>query len=237
MKTQLLTLVLGVGLVGWISPAFQAPPQLNPLAEAIELTPPRMGSFVRQSQTWKIRFSAGHIEDGALYSNAELPEVPIQLDFYRGLNKDHNGLVCYLAQGETLLWIHTRSMSHHGQDITMQWGLTRSEDQLRLTAVTVCGPNRCHAPARPTQWSLNIQHVLGLGKTAPGPPNPSPDPQDARGDSIDRSRGLVPMSIVITQRFSAGQQERVQQLLQDRLQLFLEAFDFDSVMQLARLQD
>jgi hypothetical protein len=222
MILKFLTLVILVASAWWCLPQPASRPGSNPLADAIDLVPLRIGSFQRQSQIWKIDRSDGAIEEGAMYAKVSEPEHAIQLDFYRAYNKAHNGLLCYLGQGETLLWTQSMVLNHKHHAIQLLLGMTQSDHRLRLTAATECFAEHCHEEFLPTQWSVH---------TTPG------WFWSDSGVELKPTAGLVPMSIVLQQSFSEGQQAHIQHAMMQRLQAFLDAFDFAPVMALAQHQN
>lgn len=223
MKLKLLALALFVGMLWWLAPTPYSKSS-NPLAQAIDLTPASMGLFKRQDQTWRILRKDGSIEEGAMYALPDHPEASIQLDFYRQFNKEHNGLLCYLLQGETLVWTQTFVTYMHQQKITLLLGLTQSDNQLRLTAVTECYSDACIELDVSSAWTIKL-----------APDSPAATGTLARSNQA--SKGVVPMSVVITQPYAAGQAQHVEQQLVTVMHSFLKSFDFQTVMQLAEYQN
>jgi hypothetical protein len=201
----------------------------NALADQIELTPLKVGSFERTEPHWHIVGDDGTVEEGSMYALKSAGTKPtslgnqVQLDFYRAHNRRHNGLSCYIGRGEILLWTHALSLKVNKQNIQVALGLTQTDRQLRLTAATECYANGCYETPLETKWGVNFSPTSPLYKYENEP--------KAHG------KGIVPMSVVITADFDEMTRSQVEVNLLAQMDNFLDSFDFSSVKKLASLQD
>ena len=218
MKLKIIALILLIGFIGYHqSPIFVAS-SIQTAANELQIVPTRIGRFVRTEKQWKIIRDDGVIEEGAMYSDdahgsKTLDGAPVQLDFYRAYNKPHNGLLCYIGQGERLLWTRHFILQNPNQSIRFLIGLTESDGQLRLTAATECDSDHCDEESFDKEWHFR---------------RPS-----AHQRSIE---GIVPMSVVIIQPTAGANPVQVERELIEKMNSFLDAFDFDPIFALARSQ-
>ena len=106
MNAKLLALLLLV-MSGWILWGQRPQPQPRAL-NALAFAPERVGPYQATTERW---LTIGEV--GARYRRAEAPAASlIQLDFHHNTLTPHNGLICYLAQGESLRWQRLRYISH-----------------------------------------------------------------------------------------------------------------------------
>jgi len=218
MNAKLATLALGVlvfaGLHRITAPHTFWTNQAE-TAGSINLLPAAIGSasIVRQ---WNNVRSQQVIEQGALYASNDPADTPVQLDFFKGNPDTHNGVICYLFQGEALLWQHLETVPTAGKPVIFDLGLTRAGQQLRLVAATECTAQGCTEQPVPvndyfwTQWSLK-------NLTQPRTP-------------------VVPMSIVLTRPIGAGGLEATQSQLLTAFYHATAQLDLSPVQQLAAAQ-
>lgn len=231
-----MMLALGVALLWRVNSPIQvvsdnAAETNRALADAIQLAPAEIAGFERTEPHWRNLHEDGSVEEGSMYKAkrgiipTSAAEPNIQLDFYRAYNNRHNGQLCYLLQGETLLWTRRQAVQDPKQKTHVLLGLTQSDRQLRLTAATECYAQGCDEMSLGSEWAFN---------SLPG----APLSKDKSELGIhDRGRGIVPMSVVMTTQFDEAHRAEAEQALLTQMNLFLEAFDFEPVKRLAELQN
>jgi hypothetical protein len=158
MYAKLTALALGVLVFGTLHWA-TAPHSVNraDTIDRINLLPANIGSAAIVEK-WNNRQSAQVVEQGARYASNDSADTPVQLDFFKGRPNTHNGIICYLWQGEALLWQRLESVATAGRPAIFDVGLTRAGQQLRLVAATECSAESCTEQPLPvsgylwTQW-------------------------------------------------------------------------------------
>lgn len=218
MNAKLAALALGVLVFGGLHRATVPHSTSANQAETVDsfnLLPATIGSatIVRQ---WNNRQSPQVVEQGALYASNDPTDTPVQMDFFKGRPTTHNGMICYLFQGEVLLWQHLETIPTAGNPAIFDVGLTRADQQLRLIAATECTAQGCAEQPVPvsdyfwTQWSWK-----NLTQTR----NP-----------------VVPMSIVLTRPIGAEGLEATQSQLLTAFYHATAQLDLSPVQQLAAAQ-
>lgn len=181
----------------------------SPEARAVVLVPQTLGGRPVKER-WVNVQRGGVVEDGALFAGvAGAPEV--QLDFYRNRASRHNGALCYMMKGESVVWdrpqvLPTRDGSSQF-DVVLLWG----SSQLRVIAATECTPEGCAET-----------DIAGKG---------------ARLRLQDRGVNVVPVSVALTRPVGAEDDLDAvgDQLLRD-LKAALQETDLAPARQLASLQ-
>lgn len=238
MKAKLAVLALAVALLGWVNwPIFLVADvsgsTKNSLADAVQLVPYEFGDFERTEPHWHIVRNDGAIEEGSIYRikqnkvlekelGALSANSKVQLDFYRAYNKKHNGLMCYIGQGETLRWTRHQSVQDPSLKINVVLGLTQLDRQLRLTAAAECYADSCDETPPETHWGVSFSPWAPLSKD--------------KTVVESQGRGVVPMSVVMTSEFDDTNRAQVEHDLLARMDSFLSTFDFAKVKHLASLQ-
>ena len=139
------------------------------------------------AQRWDNPRPNGTVEQGALYATDGNKVAGIQLDYYRHSPTLHNGIGCYLTQGERLLSQRMTPVRFADSTQEVDLALTRSVDQVRLIAATECGTDACNEQSLP--FGRDFWRSLRL--------------QSKPSTSTAESR--VPVSIVMTAPLAAHQ--------------------------------
>jgi hypothetical protein len=110
-------------------------------ARAVALLPASLGGrHIRER--WSNARPRRSVEEGAVYAGpATLPEV--QLDFYRNSPVRHNGAVCYIVRGETVVWNRLQEVPLRQGTAQVAMLLLRDADGLRIIAATECAADGC----------------------------------------------------------------------------------------------
>lgn len=222
MKTKLIVLaVLVCGL--W---SVHVPISLQTHAGAaaeIPLLPLRIGEFQRTASMWKLKHSSNTSEEGAMYVlPSSATSIPVQLDFFRFSNKPHNGLICYLGQGERLNWLQKKILNASTHPVNVLLAMTESENQLRLVATTECYADHCAEE--------NIQSRLGFSL-----PDFAPLKMLHKG-SVFAPHGVVPLSIVMKADIHGDNRDQLEREMRTQMTAFLDVFDFSQVQRQAAIQ-
>ena len=142
MNTKLAAFVALVVCYGSVSAKYWpiSPDQTAPERADIVLLPQMIGDrqIVRQ---WNNDLESGDIEQGAVYATAK--GTPVQLDFFRTRFHAHNGVACYLSEGESLVEDGLRTLKTSTDGAVFDVALLRSENALRIVAATECAANQC----------------------------------------------------------------------------------------------
>lgn len=182
----------------------------------IRLLQSQVGEYRQTEKSWHNAMGrGGTIEEGAVYSNGA--GVPVQLDFFRHNHEPHNGLGCYLAGGETLLWERMQHLPTLNGNAEFDLGLAQTKGTLRLVAATECRAGGC------SEVPLPMWRQLGDFKKLI--PQLFDDPSGA----------VVPVSIVLT--VPADQRDPALEAdLMRQLQTFIAALDLAPARKLAAIQ-
>lgn len=209
-------------LVAWFkSPVIDPRDQLAEAAR-VQILPSQSGEFHLTDQRWKIQQANGVIEEGGWYEDEVEPasSMPVQLDFYRQASMDHNGLYCYLMQGEKVVRSELVTLSAHNaldtQPVIVLVALTRSESLSRWVLVTECFSQKC--VERSTDFALNFG-ALGW------------DP--ASVFSRHAYEAVVPMSISVSVNTTADTRDILEYKAHQKLLRFAEQFNFSVAQHLA----
>jgi hypothetical protein len=113
----------------------------TPDAAAVALLPATLGGrHIRER--WSNELPRLTVEEGAVYAGpATLPEV--QLVFYRNSPVRHNGTVCYIARGETVVWTRLQEVPLRQGTAQVAMLLLRDADGLRIIAARECAVDGC----------------------------------------------------------------------------------------------
>jgi hypothetical protein len=182
----------------------------------IQLLQPQVGEYRQTEKSWHNAMRGGTIEEGAVYSYGA--GVPVQLDFFRHNHEPHNGLGCYLAGGETLLWERMQHLPTLNGNAEFDLGLAQTKGTLRLVAASECRAHGCSEVPLP-MW----RQFADFKKLIPQLFD------DPTGD-------VVPVSIVLT--VPADQRDPALEAdLMRQLQTFIAALDLAPARKLAAIQD
>ncbi len=201
---------LGLNAAGYVQ--FQP---VRDAGEQIQLLPDQIGNYQRTTDSWRNQVSQGVIENGAVYKDRS--GASVQLDFFRHGSRPHNGLGCYLVQGETLLWERVQNLPTRTGSAEFDLGMAQTRESLRLVAATECRVDGCR------EDSLAIWRKFG-------------DFKKLIFQLFSEPTGaVVPVSIVFTT--PADQRDpAVEADLMVKLQEFIAALDLAPVRTLAALQ-
>jgi hypothetical protein len=184
---------------------------------AIALVPSVLGR-APVVKRWRNHLTGGRIETGALYAAGVYGAAPVLLDFYRNTPRIHNGIACFLDQGDTLVSQRLmRLRTAHGF-VVFDVAVTHTLDQVHLIAATECTSKGCTTQKIPLltnfwkQW--NLQNLLGAGP-----------------------RGVVPAAVILTRKVK-GQGPRVAAIAALRAELLRVTpyIDFSRARRLAAAQ-
>lgn len=216
MNTRLLA-VAALAAAGFGLNAFGVVKVNNVLDEgdAIQILPQEVGEYRKTAQSWRNAPQRWMIEEGAMYSDGK--GVLVQLDFFRRDSQSHNGLGCYLGQGESLLWEHLQQLPTLNGKADFDLGLTQTKEMLRLVAASECRAGGCSEVPLPLWKQLSDFKRLVLQLFA--------QPGDA----------VVPVSIVLTVP-ATTRDPALEAALIHQLQTFIAALDLEPARKLAALQ-
>lgn len=147
MRSKLVVLgalIIGCAAVEYtmLGPSFgAAPAALSTRAEnqVLRSLPAAIGSF-NKSRHWRSRIDLGAFEVGASYRDGQ---VEAALDFLLGAEGPHNGVVCSLIQGYSLLDQRLRGIRTAGGSVVFDVALLRDDKGLALVASSECYPSGC----------------------------------------------------------------------------------------------
>lgn len=190
-------------------------PAYGATARALTLLPQQIDGM-KIVREWSQKLPTGTIENGANYGGDE-PGRWIQLDFFRRASHVHNSAICYIDQGERLIWQSVQSLPFATTSAQVDLALLRLPGQLRLVASTQCGVNACVSRALPTWHGFAID--LLSGRTGPA------------------MSAVVPVSLVVTADVAAGEDwSSVRSSLMARVRRAVVDVDLRPAQQLAALQ-
>lgn len=186
---------------------------VSPAAASVVLVPETIGPL-RIAQRWNNPQRDGAVEQGALYNAAS--GVALQLDFFRNRAYMHNGIGCYLMEGESLAWERPRTLRMASADAQFDLALLSTGDGLRLVAATECTAEKC---VERTLWG---QAVAG---------------SQLRWDGATRRlQSVVPVSIVLSSPLNGEEPAVVEARLMSQLQDAAGLIDLAPAQKLAALQ-
>lgn len=177
MKLKLALLAMAALVFGALSQwaaGQQSAPSYGPQAQALVLLPATLNGWSIREH-WDNPWPSGAIEQGALYAlaglSADQAKVQgVQLDFNRNNSSTHNGIACYLVQGESLVWQRLQTVRFATAPTVVDLALLRTRDRLRLAAATECRSSGCSErplPVLSQLWqgfnaSLNAQPAASV---------------------------------------------------------------------------
>jgi len=212
-------ILLAVAAVGLGTLGQLLRPQLLPVsAQALAVVLlPQMLDGLPIAQRWDNPYPNGMVEQGALYAPAGVETDGIQLDYFRHSSTRHNGIGCYLDQGERLLSQRMTPVRFADSTQEVDLALTRSADQVRLIAATECGTDACNEQSLP--FGRDFWRSLRL--------------QSKRSAAESR----VPVSVVLTAPLAAHQDSTATQAaLLARFHRIAAQIDLAPARRLAALQ-
>ncbi|MGH8273702.1 MAG: hypothetical protein ACRES9_05515 [Gammaproteobacteria bacterium] len=186
-------------------------------AKNITLVPQTLGSS-GMLKSWHNNLRGSITEVGALYAAGSFGPAPIMLDFRRGDPRAHNGIGCFLTQGETLVSEHLNKFRTASGLVVFDLGVTRSGDELQMTAATACTPKECRGQRLPfaetlgQQWSL--KNLL----------------------SMPYAHGVVPVAVILKQKIGPEGQSATIGDLRAELERAMPLIDFTPAQRLAASQ-
>lgn len=172
---------------------------------------------------WSNPQPGGVVEQGAVYGAAGGQKLPVQLDFYRNRDREHNGILCYVSQGEAILWHQFRDVATQGGTTRFEIAITDAGELLRLTAATECRKDGC--TEREYSYRFGVPWTL-LSTWR-------------RFGGADDGEAVVPMSIVLQYPFPDNSRDRdaMQQELLRQFEAAAAATDLRPAQQLAAAMD
>jgi hypothetical protein len=216
MKARLLAVaVLAAAGFGLNALGFVKIQTVHGAGDEIQLLPMQIGAYYKSDQSWRNEPQPGVIEEGAMYSTGK--GLPAQLDFFRHDPQTHNGLGCYLGQGETLLWERVQRLPTLNGTAEFDLGLAQTRETLRLVAASECRAGGCSEVPLPLwkQFS-DFKRLI---------PQLFADPGEA----------VVPLSIVLTTP-AANRDPALEAEMMRQMQSFIAALDLEPVRKLAVMQ-
>lgn len=137
--------VLVAVILGFLVVGFQRADSLSRAMSAqslVSLVPETLGE-AHATTRWRNELAGSEIEEGAVYSPRGGGD-PVQLDFFRNRMQPHNGIACYMGQGE-----HLRSeqlvnlRTANGAEVVFDLAVLTDGERLRLVAATECTADGC----------------------------------------------------------------------------------------------
>lgn len=213
MKARLAVLAVFVSILGIINLSSSPARVLN--SNAVVLVPPAIGEFQRSDTVWNIRHADGSSEEGAVYKLATSggdAGMPVQLDFFRNMDEKHDGVMCYLLQGELLHRSELISLHTGPKPVRVLLSLTGTKNRLRLVATTECFANYCDEENLQSGWGFHLPEFASLKAAVIG--------------RAQNTSGVVPVSVMLTAEVNSDNRQKTEQELRKQMQVFLQAFDF-----------
>lgn len=220
MYLKLAAALLGVFGVAWLGRAALGPAQItnSAAADSIQLVPAKLGA-APQIRRWR-NLRPGHgnlVESGALYAAGAFGAAPVLLDFFRGDNAPHNGIGCFLDQGESLTNERVMTLSTRTSPQIFDVGVVETPSLVRVIAATECSSNGCTAELLPFlghywmqwRWSNFVD---------------------------DHIHGVVPAAVILTQKTDARQAPMVIAQLRGELVRAVAQIDLVPAQRLAAAQ-
>lgn len=170
---------------------------VHPGGKSIQLVPSTLDGS-KQLKHWRNELGGSIVEVGALYAAAGFGPAPVLLDFRRGDSHTHNGIGCFLNQGETLDSERLRRLKTANGSAVFDVGILRTPDKVRLIAATECTAQKCIQQKLP--FLANFWKEWNLKNLIP------------REDG-----GVVPMAIILTRKTGAAAAHATIALLQREL--------------------
>ena len=187
-------------------------------AESIRLVPPELGAAPQVSRWHNPQPGrADVVETGAIYAASAFGPAPVLLDFFRGDDAPHNGIACFLIQGESLTQEQLMRLPTLTGPAVFDVGVIRTPGEIRLVAATECTAQGCNAQTLPfwhgfwRQWTWKN---LAIGPI----------------------KGVVPAAVILTQKTDAGQAPTVIAQLRAELVRAVARINLDPAERLAAAQ-
>jgi len=182
-------------------------------AGAVVLLPDSIGER-RIVKRWNNPQRSGAIEEGAVYAAGS--DTSVQLDFFRNSGSAHNGVGCYLLEGESLAWERTQTLRMADASAEFDVALLSSNEGLRLVAATECGPLGC------TEHGLWGAAVIG---------------SELRWQGYSKvEQSVVPVSIMLASPLDGEDPAAVEARLMSKLEDVIGKIDLAPAQKLASLQ-
>jgi hypothetical protein len=163
------------------------------------------------------------IEDGAVFTDAA-GERSVLLDFWRGARAEHDGIFCFVLQGESVLREQLIEVETRSERALFNVALLRNGGRMRLAASTHCRPEGCTAV--PLRWGA-----------APAAGSPLAALRQVRVGLRPAHEPIVPVSLVLEyprQAVTLDTGETSERLISDFRRVARD-LDLAPVQQLARL--
>lgn len=157
------------------------------------------------------------VEVGAQYAASHFGPSPVMLDFFRGDPHTHNGIGCFLGQGESLDSENLRTLATADGKAVFDVGILRTPGQVRLIAATECTPERCLAQKLPLPGHFWHQW----------------DPENL---SLQSTASVVPVAIILTHKTDGYSAEGITDALKDELRHVAGVLDLRQARRLAAVQ-
>lgn len=213
MKARIAVLAVFVSILGVINLSASPARVIN--SNAVILVPPAIGEFQRSDTVWNIRRADGSSEEGAVYKLAASGSnvgMPVQLDFFRNVDAKHDGVMCYLLQGELLHHSELISLRTTPKPVRLLLSLTGTKNRLRLVATTECFANYCDEENLQSGWGFHVPEFASLKAALIG--------------RVQNTSGVVPVSVMLTAEVNNDNRHKTEQELRRQMHDFLQAFDF-----------
>ncbi len=145
---------------------------IHPGGNNIKLVPKTLGG-AEQLKHWHNDLHDSIVEVGALYAAGGFGPAPVLLDFRRNYPRTHNGIGCFLNQGETLDSENLQTLQTASGTAVFDVGILRTPGQVRLIAATECTSGKCVEEKLPflnrfwKQWSLKNLLANQSGSVVP----------------------------------------------------------------------
>ncbi|MDE2235665.1 MAG: hypothetical protein KGK44_08975 [Gammaproteobacteria bacterium] len=212
--------VLGIFAIAWLGHAVLRPAHVvyGTRAESIRLVPVELGA-AHQISHWRNRQPGRGdlVETGAIYAGSMFVPAPVLLDFFRGADVQHNGIACFLIQGESLTQEHLMQLPTLTGFAVFDVGVVRTPGQIRLVAATECTARGCYADKLP--FLGNFWHQWNWMNLVAGP--------------VD---GVVPAAVILTQKTDSQHEQQVITQLRAELARAVAQIDLTPARRLAAAQ-
>jgi len=166
---------------------------------------------------WRNQRSGTIVEVGALYAASHFGPAPVLLDFRRGDPRTHNGIGCFLGQGETLDSERLHTLTTAYGTAVFDVGILRTPDQVRLIAATECTADQCVEEKLPMldqfwhQWDL--KHLM-----------------------TQTAGSVVPVAVILTRKTGGYSADDIVAALEDELRHVAAVLDLRPARRLAAVQ-
>lgn len=138
------------------------------VGDHIDLIPPALAGLATTKRWRHPLDERGVVEDGAVYSAPD--GAQIMVDYWRGIRGEHNGIFCFVVQGESVVREQSMQVQTRAGRSDFTVALLRNGGSLRLAASTHCRPDGCEgsplrlgsAPFTGSPWASLLSLRLGL---------------------------------------------------------------------------